>query len=197
VKLRLKLAAVIAVLGTAGIATAASNHEGGGSTFKATLTGYEEATPLSLSTSAAGTFKATLNSAGDQLSYTLSYNGPFDTDAAGGTVTQSHIHFGEPAMNGGVSAFLCTNLGNGPAGTPACPTPNGTVTGTISAAQVVGPAVQGIQPGEFTELVRALRAGAAYANVHTTTRPAGEIRGQIKAGHGDEDEQGDNQKHKH
>lgn len=196
-KLRLKLAAVIAVLGTAGIATAASNHEGGGSTFKATLTGYEEATPLSLSTSATGTFKATLNSAGDQLSYTLSYTGPFDTDAAGGTVTQSHIHFGEPAMNGGISAFLCTNLGNGPAGTPACPTPNGTVSGTISAAQVIGPTGQGIQPGEFSELVRALRAGAAYANVHTTTRPAGEIRGQIKAGHGDEDEQGNNQKHKH
>ena len=196
-KLRLKLAAVIAVLGTAGIATAASNHEGGGSTFKAKLTGYEEATPLSLSTSATGTFKATLNSAGDQLSYTLSYTGPFDTDAAGGTVTQSHIHFGEPAMNGGISAFLCTNLGNGPAGTPACPTPNGTVSGTISAAQVIGPTGQGIQPGEFSELVRALQAGAAYANVHTTTRPAGEIRGQIKAGHGDEDEQGNNQKHKH
>jgi CHRD domain len=197
VKFRLKIAAVIAVLGTAGIATAASNHGGGGSTFKAKLTGYEEATPLSLSTSATGTFKATLNSAGDQLSYTLSYTGPFDTDAAGGTVTQSHIHFGEPAMNGGISAFLCTNLGNGPAGTPACPTPNGTVSGTISAAQVIGPTGQGIQPGEFAELVRALRAGAAYANVHTTTRPAGEIRGQIKAGHGDEDEQGENHKHKH
>jgi len=198
VKLRLKLAAVIAVLGTAGIATAASNHEGGGSTFRAKLTGYEEATPLSLSTSATGTFKATLNSAGDQLSYTLSYTGPFDTDSPGGTVTQSHIHFGEPAMNGGISAFLCTNLGNGPAGTPACPTPNGTVSGTITAAQVIGPTGQGIQPGEFVELVRALRAGAAYANVHTTTRPAGEIRGQISAKHGDDeqDHQGKD-KHKH
>ena len=195
-KLRLKLAAVIAVLGTAGIATAASNHEGGGSTFRAKLTGYEEATPLSLSTSATGTFKATLNSAGDQLSYTLSYTGPFDTDSPGGTVTQSHIHFGEPAMNGGISAFLCTNLGNGPAGTPACPTPNGTVSGTITAAQVIGPTGQGIQPGEFVELVRALRAGAAYANVHTTTRPAGEIRGQISAKHGD-DEQDHHGKDKH
>ena len=195
-KLRLKLAAVIAVLGTAGIATAASNHEGGGSTFKAKLTGYEEATPLSLSTSATGTFKATLNDAGDQLSYTLSYAGPFDAKDPAGTVTQSHIHFGEPAMNGGVSAFLCTNLGNGPAGTPACPTASGTVTGTITAAQVVGPGVQGIQPGEFVELVRALRAGAAYANVHTNNFPAGEIRGQISS-HGDEDNQGHDNKHKH
>ena len=56
-RLRLKLAAVIAVLGTAGIATAASNHEGG-SSFRAKLTGYEE-TPT-LSTSATGTFQATL-----------------------------------------------------------------------------------------------------------------------------------------
>ena len=61
-KLRLKLAAVIAVLGTAGIATAATNHEGG-STFKAKLTGYEEASPVTLSTSGTGTFKATLNRA--------------------------------------------------------------------------------------------------------------------------------------
>ena len=194
-RLRLKLAAVIAVLGTAGIATAASNHEGG-SSFRAKLTGYEE-TPT-LSTSATGTFQATLNSAGDQISYTLSYAGPFDANPAGGTVTQSHIHFGARAIMGGISAFLCTNLGNGPAGTPACPTPSGTVSGTITAAQVIGPAGQGIQPGEFAELVKALRAGAAYANVHTTTFPAGEIRGQIATGHGDEDEQGQgDNKHKH
>jgi CHRD domain len=195
VRLRLKLAAVIAVLGTAGIATAASNHEGG-SSFRAKLTGYEE-TPT-LSTSATGTFQATLNSAGDQISYTLSYAGPFDANPAGGTVTQSHIHFGARAITGLISAFLCTNLGNGPAGTPACPTPSGTVSGTITAAQVIGPAGQGIQPGEFAELVKALRVGAAYANVHTTTFPAGEIRGQIATGHGDEDEQGQgDNKHKH
>ena len=189
-KLRLKLAAVIAVLGTAGIATAASNHEGGGSTFKATLTGYEETpnvaanAPGTLSTSAMGTFKATLNSAGDQLSYTLSYTGPFDTDSPGGTVTQSHIHFGEPAMNGGISAFLCTNLGNGPAGTQACPPPPARVTGTIRAADVVGPAGQGIAPGELPELIAALRAGVAYANVHSALYPAGEIRGQIEGARG-------------
>jgi CHRD domain len=187
VELRLKVAAVIAVLATAGIATAASNHHGGSTSFRAKLTGYEEASPLTLSTSATGKFKATLNSAGDRLSYTLRYSGPFNANPAGGTVTQSHIHFGARAINGGISAFLCTNLGNGPAGTPACPTPSGTVSGTITAAQVIGPAGQGIQPGEFAELVKALRVGAAYANVHTTTFPAGEIRGQISS-HGDEDE---------
>ena len=53
------------------------------------------------------------------------------------------------------------------------------MTGTIAAADVIGPAAQGIAPGEFRELVRAMRAGATYANVHSTTFPAGEIRGQI------------------
>jgi hypothetical protein len=47
---------------------------------------------------------------------------------------------------------------------------------------VIGPADQGIDPGEFDELVRAMRAGVTYANVHTTRFGGGEIRGQIKAG---------------
>ena len=185
-KFRLKLAAVIAVLGTAGIATAATTHEKGASNFSAKLTGYQE-TPT-LSTTAVGSFTATINKAEDQISYTLSYAGAFDANPAGGTVTQSHIHFGAPAIAGGISAFLCSNLGNGPAGTPACPTPSGTVSGVITAAQVIGPAGQGIQPGEFAELVRAIRVGAAYANLHTTTFPAGEIRGQIKAGDDDDND---------
>ena len=36
-------------------------------------------------------------------------------------------------VNGGISVFLCTNLGNGPAGTQACPQ-EGTVTGTFTAS---------------------------------------------------------------
>jgi hypothetical protein len=55
----------------------------------------------------------------------------------------------------------------------------GTITGTITAANVVGPTTQGIVPGEWQELVDAMRAGATYINVHDGTFPAGEIRGQI------------------
>jgi CHRD domain-containing protein len=183
--LRLKLAAGVAVLGVAGVATAAVAHDR--SRFDASLTGYEE-TPT-LSTQGHGFFKATISRGKDEIHYVLSYTGPFDANPAGGTVTQAHIHLGAPAIAGGVSAFLCTNLGNGPAGTPACPPNAGTVTGTITPAQVVGPAAQGIAPGEFAELVRALRAGAAYANIHTTAKPAGEIRGQISSD--DDDRHGD------
>jgi hypothetical protein len=38
---------------------------------------------------------------------------------------------------------------------------------------------QGIEPGAFDELTRAIRKGVTYANVHTDLFPAGEIRGQI------------------
>ena len=53
------------------------------------------------------------------------------------------------------------------------------VTGTITAANVVGPVGQGITAGEFEELVRAILAGVTYVNVHNATFPSGEIRGQI------------------
>jgi len=86
----------------------------------------------------------------------------------------------------GFSVFLCSNLGNGPAGTPKCPQ-SGQVTGTITAAQVIGPEGQGISPGEFGELLRAIRAGVAYVNVHSDNFPAGEIRGQLRSGHRDHD----------
>jgi hypothetical protein len=181
--LRVKLAVGVAVLGAAAVGTAAIAHDR--SRFSTALSGYEEI--ATLSTSANGFFTAQLNRGRDEIRYSLSYNGPFDANPAGGTVTQAHIHLGARAFNGGISAFLCSNLGNGPAGTPACPATGGTVEGTITPAQVIGPAAQGIAAGEFAELVRALRAGAAYANVHTTTFGGGEIRGQI----GDDDRHGD------
>jgi hypothetical protein len=54
------------------------------------------------------------------------------------------------------------------------------VTGVIDAADIIGPESQGIEPGSFGEAVRAMRAGATYANVHSTRWPMGEIRGQIR-----------------
>src|ERR671930_273545 len=117
------------------------------------LSGYNE-TPLALSSPGTGTFSAKVDDQAHTITYRLTYSG-LPTAA-----TQSHIHFGSRSQVGGVAAFLCTNLGNGPAGTPACPASGGTVTGTITPAQVVGPSGQGIAPGEFDELIHAIRAGA-------------------------------------
>jgi len=65
--------------------------------------------------------------------------------------------------------------------TPFCPqdTSSGPVRGTITPDQVLAQDAQGIAAGEFDEVVRAIRAGAAYANVHSQTFTPGEIRGQI------------------
>ena len=125
-----------------------------------------------LSTTGNGEFRAQIDS-GQQISYTLSYS------ALEGNVLQAHIHLGGRHQSGGISAFLCTNLGNGPAGTQTCPAAPATIEGVITPADVVGPAMQGITAGQFEELVRAIRAGATYVNVHSSLYQGGEIRAQL------------------
>ena len=97
-----------------------------------------------------------------------------------GSALQAHVHLGQHSVNGGISVFLCTNLGNGPAGTPACPATSANLNGVIVASSIVGPSGQGLSAGEFDELVAAMRHGVTYVNVHSSTWPGGEIRGQIK-----------------
>jgi CHRD domain-containing protein len=181
VHFRVKLALAVAVTAAMAIAGTAAVAGGGSKQFRAALHGYEEVPAVS--TTGNGVFRATVTPAGDGFAYRLSYS------ALEGSVTQAHIHFGQPAVNGGISVWLCSNLPNPPAGTPACPPPPATVTGTVDPSDVVGPTGQGIAPGEMAELLRAMRAGVTYANVHSSLFPGGEIRGQIRArgGHDDDD----------
>ena len=138
--------------------------------FFARLGGLEQVP--SVSTEASGSFVANL--VDGVLDYHLRYDG-IET-----SVRFAHIHLGQARTNGGVAVFLCDNTGNAPAGTPACPEMAGEVSGSLRAEDVIGPVDQGIEPGEFEELVAALRAGATYVNVHSEAFPAGEIRGQIR-----------------
>jgi hypothetical protein len=139
--------------------------------LKVVLNGYEEVPAIS--TPARGVFQATISSDETEITYAMSYS---DLE---GTVQQSHIHLGQSGVNGGISVFLCSNLGNGPAGTQACPPPPTVIGGTIRAADVIGPTAQGINAGEFAELIRAIRAGKTYVNVHSSKYPGGEVRSQI------------------
>lgn len=146
--------------------------------LKEFLTGYEEVPAIS--TAADGKFNARINKDETQIDYELSYSG------LEGDVQQAHIHLGQKGVNGGISVFLCTNLGNGPAGTQLCPPAPATITGTITAIDVspniaatAGARAQGLDTGEFGELLKAMRAGATYVNVHSTKWPGGEIRSQI------------------
>jgi hypothetical protein len=136
------------------------------------LSGYEE-DPLVLSTTGTGTFRARIDSSSQEITYRLSYS------ALEGAVAQAHIHLGGRHQSGGISVFLCTNLGNGPAGTQLCPAAPATITGTIRPADVIGPTGQGITAAQFEELVRAIRAGVTYVNVHSSLYPGGEIRAQL------------------
>lgn len=135
----------------------------------ARLRGAEEVPALS--TPGGGRFEASIDD--DEITYELSY---FNLK---GAVTQAHIHLGQRGVNGGVMAFLCSNLDTRPAGTQPCPASPGEISGTIHASDVIGPTGQGISPGEFSEMLRAIRIGITYVNVHTDLFPAGEIRGQL------------------
>lgn len=134
--------------------------------FAAALSGFQE-TPT-ISSNGQGHFTASIDDRTSTINYRLTYSG-LGTDA-----TVAHIHLGARAIMGSVAAFLC-----GGGGKPACPPAGSTVTGTIVASDVVAIPAQGLGAGDFAALVRAVRAGATYANVHTTQFPAGEIRGQI------------------
>jgi hypothetical protein len=156
--------------------------EEGFKVIKELLTGYQEVPVVSTTGHAA--FSARISSDETSIEYTMTY-GDFE-----GTVTQSHIHVGQPGVNGGISVFLCSNLGNGPAGTQLCPA-SGTISGVITAADV-SPSVaatgaartQGINTGELEELIAAIRAGATYVNIHSTLWPGGEVRSQIDGNSG-------------
>lgn len=169
---RVKAAVAGALVAGAAVAGTVAMADGGHG-IRESLTGYQE-DPLTLSTKGNGDFQASIKAKGDTIRYRLSYA---DLE---GTVQQAHIHLGQRAQSGGIAVFLCTNLGNGPAGTQACPPPPATITGTITPADVIGPVPQGILAGEFGELTDAIRAGVTYVNVHSSLYPGGEIRAQLE-----------------
>jgi len=155
------------------LATAANAQE-----YHARLSGFNEVGALNAETGAIltngrGTLDLVLNRNASTATYTLTYS---DLTSP---VLQAHIHFGKVHVPGGIFVFLCTNVG-GPAGTPGCPSPAGTVTGTITPASVIAVIGQNIAAGDFNVLVEALGSDTAYANLHTTNFKAGEIRGQVR-----------------
>jgi hypothetical protein len=147
---------------------------GNGKNFSARLNGWEE--DPSQVTTGTGRFRATAVAGPPQrIDFTLSYE-----NLEGTNVVQAHIHIGSRHESGAISAWLC-----GGTTQPACPAgPSASITGTIEAADITASgAPQGVEAGNFADLLRAMRKGETYANVHTAPRaPGGEIRGQVKKG---------------
>jgi hypothetical protein len=185
---RLVLAAllVVVVAALAGGSYAVARGDGSGSRFSARLDGWQEAP--SQVTSGDGSFRARVTRVGGDLAiqYVLRYE---DLEGPAGA---AHIHIGSKHENGAVSAFLCG--GN----EAPCPPTEGEVEGVILRGEVSpggSSTGQGVAPGEIEDLIRAMRRGETYANVHTfggppPRAPGGEIRGQIRRGfgHGGDDD---------
>jgi CHRD domain len=180
-RMRVKSAICIAVAGVAATTAVAIGSDA--EKLRTDLTGVEE-TPAAVITDGNGTFTAGISRSEQRIDYELSFEG-----LEGGETRQAHIHVGQRTASGGISAWLCdspTNPSPASVDVETCPA-SGTVTGTIEPADVQAIATQGFRPDpamtadqRFDKLVRALRSGLAYANVHTATSPAGEIRGQIE-----------------
>jgi len=166
--LRTKLVATVAAAGIIGFSGTYAHAE----EFSAHLIGVNE-TPSILS-GGSGTFKLDLDRSAGTANYELTYSG------LSSPATQAHIHFAKARVAGGIIVWLCQTATNpGPPGTPTCPPDGGTVTGTITASTIVAVPAQLVSAGDFSALTDALTSHSAYANVHTTAAPAGEIRGQI------------------
>jgi CHRD domain len=187
------MAAAIMFAGTAAAQTSEKSALEKQPFFSANLSGFNEvifvagsagppvvapALRGAISTPAKGRFTAILDDAADVIKYELSFEGLV------APVTQAHIHFGQRHTVGGIIVWLCQTSGTQAPPevrsiTPDCPSA-GTVGGTITPAHVLSQEAQGFAAGDFDELVRAIRNGAAYANVHSQTFGAGEIRGQVR-----------------
>jgi hypothetical protein len=146
--------------------------------FHASLVGFNEIGELNNESGAIlSTGNGTLDLKLDLTSQTITYTLKFEDLSS--AVTQAHIHFGKVHVAGGVMVFFCSNLSTAPAGTQSCPANGGTVTGTITAANVQAIAGQNVSAGDFNAIAEALLSDTAYANVHTANFPTGEIRGQL------------------
>lgn len=181
--LLLGLVGLIGVLVISTVALADRGRDGDDATkFATRLTGWEEV--ASQVTTGKGSF--VLDTSSMPWRFTLRYR---DME---GPVFMAHIHIGDVHENGGVSAWLCGASAVGNDQEKVCPpgqTAEGVVVGTIEAADITGPAGQGVEPGNFADLLRALRKGETYTNVHTTGRATGgEIRGQNDSLDDDDDD---------
>ena len=166
------------------VSPARADRDGDREAFHARLSGFNEVGALNAETGAilsdgTATADVELDRRAGTATYTLTFSG------LSATVTQAHIHFGKKHVPGGVMVFFCSNLGNGPAGTPACPA-SGTVTGSWTAASVVAIPGQNVTAGDFDALTDALGSNTAYANIHTAKFPAGEIRDQMRRNNRDD-----------
>jgi hypothetical protein len=172
-------ARVLTVVGLlALVTTAAASADESALNMRASLSGFNETPPIA--TGGTGTLKAKASNGG--IDFTLTYSG-LTTPAF-----MAHFHFAQRGVASGVFIWLCGRPGT-PAHSPCPPgtTDTATVTGHITAADIQPLPLQNLKAMDMATALRIIQAGDAYANVHTSNFPGGEIRGQVSSGGGSSD----------
>lgn len=132
--------------------------------FTATLAGSHEVPAVQSTAHGRATFQ--LGRSGKSIFYTVTVDG-IDN------VTMAHIHMGASGKNGPPIVWLY------PA--KAYPVKMGKrsgllARGSFTASNLVGP----LQGKTIADLMKEMRKGDLYVNVHTKAHPDGEIRGKIE-----------------
>ena len=126
--------------------TSGQGNQGG--TVRALLTGYQEVPAVS--SQGIGQFSAQLSDDKTKINFKLQWK-----NLEGATIAKADLHFGQFSVNGDVVAPLCgTGATLATCGDPA----SGSIEGSIGAADILGPKVQGIDPAETTVLAEVLKA---------------------------------------
>ena len=82
----------------------------------------------------------------------------------------AHFHMAPAGSHGGVVATLYFN---------DQPQPSGPANGVLAEGYIMAEDVSGALAGDLDALIDAIRNGMIYVNVHTTSIPSGELRGQL------------------
>ncbi len=128
--------------------------------YRAALSGGNE-TPR-VTTKATGSAMFTVNAKETEISYMIHVR-----DIEG--VTMAHIHLGKAGKNGPPVAMLEVRA------------KKGKFSGMLAGGKITGKYLMGDFKGKTVkDLVKEMKAGNTYVNVHTSANPDGEIRGQIK-----------------
>jgi len=129
--------------------------------FKAVLAGSTEVPRVTTMARGKAVFEP--EKGGTELRYKLTVEGIEN-------VTASHIHIGKKGKSGPPVAGLF-----------AGPKKEGAFSGTLAEGTITDKDLVGPLAGKTVkDLIKDLRKGELYVNVHTVKDPDGEIRGQIK-----------------
>lgn len=154
------VAVVVLGLSSAGCNNATEGQEH----FQADLSGANEVPARATGATGACGFVVT----GNRVDFVL------ETHGLSGPVTGAHIHLAPAGSNGPVRVpFIAPNLAGTNTVTPLAAPDGLLMENSFGDSDVTG----GLT---LNDVLAAMRSGGAYCNIHTTTFPGGEIRGQIR-----------------